>query len=378
MLQGMLLLLENGMSMMIRPTWITTPSVKMYLMTLRDGVGNFVFRDELSGDDPRLMGHPLKISQQLPSNINTGTTAAPVNNGAYIFMADMKDVVIADTYEIYIDASDVAVYQDTSGAQVSAFRRDQTVFRVISEHDFGLRHQASLAVATVPGWAPTGYTPNGGAAYYVQAPTVTSIVTSGTDQETEDAFKARYLARYASSAQGGSATDYENWALDVPGVTRAWCGSPGLCGDATVPVYVMMDDANASNGGFPRGTNGTSSVDNRYTPATQDLLTVANALQSEKPVTDIVVAMAPQPYPIDITLTGLDGISTDMKTDINAALADLFLRVGTPLGMTVQGSQIAGALNAIPDIPAFSVIAPVGSISVPVGYLPTAAEPTYQ
>lgn len=179
-LQGMLLLLENGMSMMVRPTWITTPSVKMYLMTLRDGVGNFVFRDELSGDDPHLMGHPLKISQQLPSNLNTGTTAAPVNNGAYIFMADMKDVVIADTYEIFIDASDVAVYQDTSGAQVSAFRRDQTVFRVISEHDFGLRHQASLAVATVPGWAPTGYTPNGGAAYYVQAPSGTGSAAAST------------------------------------------------------------------------------------------------------------------------------------------------------------------------------------------------------
>lgn len=208
--------------------------------------------------------------------------------------------------------------------------------------------------------------------------TVTSIVTSGTDQETEDTFKSRYLARYASTAQGGSATDYENWALDVPGVTRAWCGSPGLCGDATVPVYVMMDDANSANGGFPRGSNGTSSTEKRYTPATQDLLTVANVLQSEKPVTDIVVAMAPQPYPINITLTGLGGISTDMKSDIDAALADLFLRIGTPLGMTVQGSQIAGALNAIPDIPAFSVIAPVGSVSVPVGSLPIAAEPTYQ
>ncbi|WP_265001428.1 baseplate J/gp47 family protein, partial [Komagataeibacter sucrofermentans] len=208
--------------------------------------------------------------------------------------------------------------------------------------------------------------------------TVSAIVTSGADQETEDAFKSRYLTRYASPAQGGSEADYVSWALDVPGVTRAWCGSPGLFGDATVPVYVMMDDTNAANGGFPLGTNGTSSTDTRYTPATQDLLTVANAIQSEKPVTDIVIAVAPQPYPIEITLTGLGSIDDAMKASIEAALADLFLRIGSPFGTTVQGSQIAGALNAIPDIPAFSVLAPVGSITVPVGYLPTAAEPTYQ
>ncbi|MDT8872293.1 baseplate J/gp47 family protein [Komagataeibacter rhaeticus] len=116
----------------------------------------------------------------------------------------------------------------------------------------------------------------------------------------------------------------------MPGVTRAWCGAPGLFGDATVPVYVMMDNTNAGNGGFPLGTNGTSSADSRYTPATQDLLTVANAIQSEKPVTDIVIAVAPQPYPIGITLTGLDGVSDTMKSAIEAALADLFLRIAYP------------------------------------------------
>ncbi|MFT9385516.1 baseplate J/gp47 family protein [Acetobacter sp.] len=208
--------------------------------------------------------------------------------------------------------------------------------------------------------------------------TVSSIVTSGTDQETEDAFKSRYLTRYASPAQGGSESDYVNWAIAVPGVTRAWCGSPGLFGDATVPIYVMMDATNEGNGGFPLGTNGTSSTDPRYTPATQDLLSVANAIQSEKPVTDILIAVAPLPYPVAITLTGLGGISDTMKEDVDGALADLFLRIGTPFGTTVQGSQIAGALNAIPNIPAFSVLAPVGSITVPVGYLPTVAEPTYQ
>ncbi|MDT8872294.1 baseplate J/gp47 family protein [Komagataeibacter rhaeticus] len=33
--------------------------------------------------------------------------------------------------------------------------------------------------------------------------TVASIVTSGADQETEDAFKSRYLTRYASPRRAG-------------------------------------------------------------------------------------------------------------------------------------------------------------------------------
>lgn len=179
-LQGMLLLLEQGMSNMVRPVWMSTPAVKYFLQTLRDGVGAFVYKDELSGPNPTLLGYPFKTTQQLPTNLNTGTTASPVNNGTYLFVVDMKDVIIADTYEIFVDASDVASYTDTSGNNVSAFRRDQTVFRVISEHDFGLRHQASLAVATLPGWAPAGYTPVAGAAYYTQAPSGTGSAAGST------------------------------------------------------------------------------------------------------------------------------------------------------------------------------------------------------
>ena len=144
------------------------PVTKAFLLTLRDGVGNYVFKDEIA--QGTLLGKGFKTTQQLPTNINTGTSQAPVNNGAYLMLADFADVIIGETYNILVDASDVASYKDSGGNQVSGFQRDQTVFRVISEHDFNIRHQASVAVATLPGWTPAGYTPYGGAAYYVQAP----------------------------------------------------------------------------------------------------------------------------------------------------------------------------------------------------------------
>ncbi|MFC0407926.1 phage major capsid protein [Roseomonas elaeocarpi] len=167
LLQGMVLALQQNNSRMIRPAWIMPPALRTFLLTLRDGVGNFVYKDEINAGT--LLGFPLRTTTQLPTNLNTGTAQAPVNNGSYLMLADFADVVLAETYNVTVDASDVASYKDSGGNTVSAFQRDQTVMRVISEHDFNIRHQASVAVATVPGWAPTGYTPVGGSAYYSQA-----------------------------------------------------------------------------------------------------------------------------------------------------------------------------------------------------------------
>jgi HK97 family phage major capsid protein len=159
--------LEQNMSRMIRPAWIFSPVTRVFLETLRDQVGNFVFANEIQNGNFR--GIPFLTSQQIPTNLNTGTVGAPINNGSYLFLADFADMIIADTYNVIIEGSDVASYKDGGGNMVSAFQRDQSVFRVISEHDFAVRHQASLAVAVLAGWAPEGYTGwSGGASYYNQ------------------------------------------------------------------------------------------------------------------------------------------------------------------------------------------------------------------
>lgn len=162
------LVLRINMSRMIRPAWIMSPVTESFLRTLRDGVGNFVYRDELNGG--KFEGKPYRVTQQMPTNINTAASGAPVNNGAYLILVDMADVIVADTMEYQVEVFDQATYV-TGGTTVSAVQMDQTVFRVISEHDLAVRHQASLAVAVVPGWAPAGFSNySSGSAFFSQAP----------------------------------------------------------------------------------------------------------------------------------------------------------------------------------------------------------------
>ena len=162
------LTLKQNMSRMLRPRWLMGPQSEAFLMGILTPFGQYAYKDEMEGG--KLLGIPYSVSQQLPSNLNTNTTAAPAANGSYLFLVDFADVILAETMNVMVDASDVASYADGAGNSVSTFTRDQTAFRIIEEHDLGLRHQASVAVAVLPGWYPAGSTLNGGVAYYVQAP----------------------------------------------------------------------------------------------------------------------------------------------------------------------------------------------------------------
>ena len=47
-------------------------------------------------------------------------------------------------------------------------------------------------------------------------------LTGGTDEETDESLKSRLLATIQRTPMGGTQADYEQWALEVPGVTRAF------------------------------------------------------------------------------------------------------------------------------------------------------------
>ena len=51
---------------------------------------------------------------------------------------------------------------------------------------------------------------------------VSGQISGGTDQESPDSLLARLLARMRRPPHGGSADDFQRWALDCPGITRAW------------------------------------------------------------------------------------------------------------------------------------------------------------
>ena len=146
-LAAMKLTLVNGMSRMIKPAWFMAPTLLEYIRTRRDSVGGFYYKDEIAMGT--LDGFPYYTTQQIPTNLGTG-------NGSEIYLVDMADVVIGDTLNVMVDASDVAAYYGTDGKVVSTFQRDQSLFRVITEHDFNMRHLQSLAVATTSDWMFAG------------------------------------------------------------------------------------------------------------------------------------------------------------------------------------------------------------------------------
>jgi uncharacterized phage protein gp47/JayE len=193
--------------------------------------------------------------------------------------------------------------------------------------------------------------------------------TGGADQETDDELRTRMLLRYRDPPQGGAAFDYIEWAIEVPGCTRAWVLGNGA-GVGTVVVYPMFDDANAEDGGFPQGTDGVATDETRWPViATGDQLTIANYIYTRQPVTALVYVVAPLPFPIDVALYTLDPNTQEMRDLITAALGDMFTGKAE-VGGTVYPSDIYEAILATPGINHFTVSSPSAPIQAPVGSLP--------
>lgn len=156
-----ILTLQNGMSRMIRPTWFMAPTIARFIATARDQVGGFYFKDEI--ERGMWEGYPVRLTQQIPTNLTVST----FTKGSEIYFCDMADFVIADTYNVVVDASDVAAYNDGTG-MVSSFQRDQSLFRVIAEHDCNMRHLQSLVVLLTQDWAFSSVPGAPGAPYATQ------------------------------------------------------------------------------------------------------------------------------------------------------------------------------------------------------------------
>ena len=192
-----------------------------------------------------------------------------------------------------------------------------------------------------------------------------SPLTGGSDQETQDELRTRMLFRYAQPPQGGSAADYIDWALEVPGCTRAWVQPGG----GSLQVYPMFDDANAASGGFPQGTDGCASAETRGPAASGDQLTVAEHIWPLQPVTALVFVAAPVPLAVDVTIANLDSATADLEAAILVSLQDMFRTVGEVAG-TIYPSQVYAAIGGTSGVNRFDVTSPAAPVTAPAGALP--------
>lgn len=175
-------------------------------------------------------------------------------------------------------------------------------------------------------------------------------LAGGADQETDAALAGRILTRIQKPPHGGAQGDYTAWALEVPGVTRAWA-YPGWLGVGTVGVTFVMD--------------GRESI----IPLAGDVELVAAHIEPLRPVTAAVTVFAPTPLPVDFTLS----VSPDtaaVRAAVEAELADLIAREAEP-GSTLLLSHVREAVSTATGEADHAITAPAADVAAGPGELIT-------
>lgn len=124
--------------------WIMAPRTAMFLTNLRDGNGNKVYPEMAQG---QLRMKPVHITTEIPVNLGGGAESE-------IMLAHPMHVVIGEHMGIELAMSSEAAYRDGDGNVQAAFSRDETLMRMIMQHDLGVRHLPAVAILTGVTWAP--------------------------------------------------------------------------------------------------------------------------------------------------------------------------------------------------------------------------------
>ncbi len=150
-------------------------------------------------------------------------------------------------------------------------------------------------------------------------------LTGGVAMESVESLRARVIRSYRIIPNGGSAADYETWALECPGITRAWCRGSYL-GPGTVGLFVMRDD------------------DPVPLPDGEQLALVQAYIDPLRPVTAELHVLAPVLVPVTYTLRLIPD-TTATRAAVEAQLQDLHDREGG-LGETLLLTHIAESISS--------------------------------
>lgn len=166
-------------------------------------------------------------------------------------------------------------------------------------------------------------------------------VTGGIAEESVESLRARVVRSYRVIPHGGSSADYETWALEVAGVTRAWCRGSYM-GPGTVGLFIIRD----------------GDVDPVPNPA--QLAEVKAYIEPLRPVTAELYVLAPNRVPVLYTIHAVPDTSA-VRAGIQAQLIDLHEREAG-LGDTLLISHIREAISGSSGETDHQLIAPVANV----------------
>lgn len=148
----------------------------------------------------------------------------------------------------------------------------------------------------------------------------------GSEAETDESLRARLLSRVRETPHGGTESDYVQWALEVPGVTRAWA-FPKEQGEGTVTVRFVCDGMD------------------EIIPDKAMLDKVFEHIDKLRPVTAHLYVSAPEIKSVNIQISGLLPDDAEVREAVKQELKDLFAREGAP-GKRIYLSHIRAAVSA--------------------------------
>ncbi|MGZ9668062.1 baseplate J/gp47 family protein [Pseudomonas sp. GNP014] len=175
-------------------------------------------------------------------------------------------------------------------------------------------------------------------------------LTGGIAKESIESLRARVIRSYRVIPHGGAAADYETWALEFPGVTRAWCRG-NYVGPGTVGLFVMRD-------------NDPDSV-----PNAAQLQEVKDYIEPLRPVTAELYVLAPVEKPVLYSIHPVPDTSA-VRAAITASLKDLHGREAG-LGDKLLISHIREAISGAAGETDHSLTVPNANVSAATNELLT-------
>lgn len=260
--------------------------------------------------------------------------AAAAATGSVTFAVQAGSVIPSGTL---LQALDGVQYQTTADATITTPTATAPVAAVVAAAAGNRTTGQSLSlVSPVVG---------------VQTTAAAGELSGGADIETDDALRARLLARIQQPPQGGASYDYTTWALEVSGVTRAWV-YPAELGLGTVTVRFVRD------------------LDSTPIPDAGEVAAVQSYIDARRPVTAQVTVVAPAAVPINFQIQGLTPSNPTVQAAVQAELQDLLLREAVP-GGTILLSHIRAAISAAAGETDYVLVAPVANVTNTTGNMST-------
>jgi uncharacterized phage protein gp47/JayE len=176
-----------------------------------------------------------------------------------------------------------------------------------------------------------------------------NAIDGGANQETDEPYRTRILARKRRPPHGGANFDYVEWAKEVSGVTRAWAVS-NYQGNGTVALIFARDN------------------DATLFPSAAEIATVRSYVISHAdPITGETVGIpvgaengfftpTPAPKTIDFNIAIYPNTAA-VQAAVRSQLEDLMIDKGGP-EQTIYLSQMTEAISAATDEERHRIILP--------------------